>query len=70
MAKKRVVVNLSEEAANRLDSLTIADNCSPGAIVEHLLMGRMLIEDGVGTVPELSAVRATRARRVTKGRRR
>lgn len=54
MAKKRIVLELDTRAANRLDSMTIADNASASDIVEHLLMGRMLIEDGVGTVLELS----------------
>lgn len=58
MAKKRIVLELDTMAANRLDSLTIAENDSASAIVERLLMGRMLIiEDGVGTVPELSKLR-------------
>jgi hypothetical protein len=57
MAKKRIMANLSEEAANRLDSMVIADNCSPDAILEHLLMGRMLVQHGQGTVPELAVDR-------------
>src|SRR5271157_2819350 len=60
MNKRRITVAISEEAFNRLGSFAIADNCGPGAIVDHLLMGRMLVEDGVATVPELSNLLNTR----------
>ncbi len=53
MCKHRIVMNLSIEAAARLAELALADNCSRDAIVEHLVMGRMLVKDGRGTVPEL-----------------
>ena len=55
MSKNAVTLDLSEEACARLAKLSIADNCRPEAIVEHLLMGRTVIFDGKEVVVELLA---------------
>src|ERR1700722_19365640 len=60
--RERIVVAMSTEAYERLKSLATDDNCTQSAIVEHLLMGRMLVEDGHGTVPEFSYVARLHAR--------
>ena len=62
---KRIMANISDEAHNRLDSMATADNCHPDAIVEHLLMGRMIVENGSGTVPELSLDATKRCQHIT-----
>lgn len=53
---KRVSIVLTEEAERRLRALAAADNCTTDAIVEHLLMGRLLVKHGAGVVPELDPI--------------
>ena len=54
MVKHRIVLNMSSDAAIKLAELALADNCTEGAIVEHLVMGRMIVKDGHAVVSELA----------------
>jgi hypothetical protein len=53
MATRRIVLDLSTEAADMLDRHAAEDNCTPSAVVAHLVTGRALVKDGHMTVPEL-----------------
>ena len=53
METKRIVLDLSTEAADMLDRHAAEDNCTPSAVVGHLVTGRALVKDGHLTVPEL-----------------